>query len=329
MCIRDRGDYAADAPATEPPKPVLPATGDFYADWAAHEFGPAAGPAAAAIFQKIDGELPKPCTWVDGPGGIQPDKRPWEQVRKEYAFVDEFAALGPSVQGAGNRERYNYWLNTFTCLRAVGEVNCIWDEYNRVMEKVRQQKDAAAQKEMARQLALPVRVKLVALVGVVFDHLLGTVSTTGELGTVANWNQHNLPGLLTKPGEELTKLLGEPMPANAQLARTYHGPTRVIVPTTRTSLAADEALKLKVIVLAQTPPRAATLCWRKLGERRFAHIPLSLVARGVYSVQLPVGGKGDFEYYVQVEAKGGETVYFPATAPECNQTVVRFASASL
>ncbi len=234
------GDYAGDAPAAEPPKPVLPATGDFYADWAAHQFGPEAGPAAAAIFQKIDGELPKPCTWVDGPGGIQPDKRPWEQVRKEYDFVDEFAALRPSVRGAGNRERYDYWLNTFACLRTVGEVNCTWGEYNRVVEKVRRRKDAAAQKEMARQLALPVRVKLVGLVAVVFDHLLGTVSTTGELGTVANWNQHNLPGLLIKPGEELAKLLDEPLPANAQLARSYHGPTRIIVPTTRTSLAADE-----------------------------------------------------------------------------------------
>jgi hypothetical protein len=100
------------------------------------------------------------------------------------------------------------------------------------------------------------------------------------------------------------------------------------VPTTRTSLAADEALKLKVIVLAQTPPRAATLCWRKLGERRFAKIPLTPVARGVYSVQLPPGGREDFEYYVQVEAEGSKPVYFPATAPKCNQTVVRYAAAS-
>ncbi len=176
------GDYAADAPATEPPKPALPATGDFYADWASHEFGPEAGPAAAAIFEKIDSELPKPCTWVDGPGGIQPNKRPWEQVRKEYAFVSEFAALCPLVRGAGNRERYDYWLNTFTYLRAVGQVNCTWGEYNRVMEKVKQEKDATAQKQMARQLALPVRMKLVELVGVLFEHLLGTVSTTGSWG---------------------------------------------------------------------------------------------------------------------------------------------------
>jgi len=226
------------------------------------------------------------------------------------------------VHGAGNRERYDYWLNTFVYLRTVGELNCAWAEYNRVMEKVRQQKDAAAQKEMARNLALPVRVRMVRLVGEVFDHLLATVSTTGELGTVMNWNQHNLPGLLAKPGEELSKIIGEPLPAEAQLTQAYHGPTRIIVPTMRTSLAANETLKLKVIILAEAAPRAATLRWRKLGERRFSGIPLKLVARGVYSVQLPAAAKDDFEYYIQVELARGKPLCYPPTAPKLNQTVV-------
>ena len=51
------------------------------------------------------------------------------------------------------------------------------------------------------------------------------------------------------------------------------------------------------------------------------------MARGVYSVQLPAGGKDDFEYYIQVEPEGGKPVYFPATAPKLNQTVVRSAAA--
>ena len=315
-------DYSADWPVTPAPPPPVPSTRDFYGDWALREFGPQAGAAAAAIFEKIDGALPKPCTWVAGPGGIQPDARPWEQVEKEYAFVDQFAALERTIQGAGSRERYGYWLNTFIYLRAVGEVNCAWGAYNQVMASVKQQKDAAAQREMARQRALPARVKLVRLVGVVFGHLLATVSTTGELGTVANWNQHNLPGLLTKPGEELAGILGAALPAEAQLPQAYHGPTRIIVPTTRTSLAMNEALKLKVIILAEAPPLSAALHWRKLGDRQFGSVPLQRVARGVYSVQLPAGVKDDFEYYLQAETERGKPIYFPATAPKLNQTVV-------
>jgi hypothetical protein len=128
--------------------------------------------------------------------------------------------------------------------------------------------------------------------------------------------------LLTQPGEELAKILGEPLPAEARLTQSYHGPTRIIVPTKRTSLATNEALKLKVIILSEASPRAATLHWRKLGERRFAKLPLKLVARGVYSVQLPARVKDDFEYYIQVEPDHAKPVCFPATAPKLNQTVV-------
>ncbi len=38
------GDYAADAPATEPPKPILPARGISTLDWAAHAIRPGGRP---------------------------------------------------------------------------------------------------------------------------------------------------------------------------------------------------------------------------------------------------------------------------------------------
>ena len=315
-------DYAADQPAAPPPKEVFPPTNDFYEDWGIHEFGMEAGLAAAKVFQQVDGALPKPSDWVKGPGGIKPDGRPWEQVCKEYAFVDKFAALSSKVKGAGNRERFDYWLNTFLYLRAMGQVNCAWAEYDRLMEKVKQEKDAVAQKALARQLALPARQRLVFLLGTVYDHLLATVSTTGELGTVANWNQHNLPDLLTLSGDELARILGEALPADVQPGQQYRGPTRVIVPTLRTSIAANESQKLKVLILSEKPPRQAALFWRNLGGSRFARIPLRHIVRGVYSVDLPAPAKQDFEYYIKVEMERGRTINFPATAPKLNQTVV-------
>ncbi len=315
-------DYAADQPPAPPLKEVFPPTRDFYEDWAVHEFGAEAGAAAARILQQVDCSLPKPSTWVKGPGGIQPDARPWESVKNEYAFVDELAALGPKVEGAGCRERFDYWLSTFLCLRAAGELNCAWGEYNRAMEKVKREKEAPAQGALARELALPARANLVRLLGAVYGHLLATVSTTGELGTVANWNQHNLPDLLTAPGEELARILGLPLPADAQPAHGYRGPPRIIVPTKRTSMAANESPYLKVIILSEQPPRRAELHWRKLGARRFATVPLAHVVRGVYRVRLPAPGQDDFEYLIRVEPARGEPVFFPATAPKLNQSVV-------
>jgi len=187
---------------------------------------------------------------------------------------------------------------------------------------LRQRRFVRAQRALARQLAWPARQNLVRALGAVYDHLLATVSTTCELGTVANWNQHNLPDLLTAPGDELAWILGEPLPAEAQSAQPYRGPTRVIVPTLRASLAANAPQNLKVIILSEQPPRRAALYWRKLGESRFAMIPLTHLVRGVYCVGLPSPAKDDFEYYVKVEPDSGRPICFPATAPKLNQTVV-------
>jgi hypothetical protein len=60
---------------------------------------------------------------------------------------------------------------------------------------------------------------LVAVLNELQRRLLATISNPGELGTVANWNQHNLPSLLLKPGEELAKILRAPLPPEAQPAR--------------------------------------------------------------------------------------------------------------
>jgi hypothetical protein len=154
-------------------------------------------------------------------------------------------------------------------------------------------------------------------------HLLATVSNPGELGTVANWEQHNFPELLGKSAEALAKLLPPELPASSQPRATYHGPTRVIVPTVRTSLRAGESLKLKVIVLSEEAVSDAELHWRPMGKSRFKTVPLQHVARGVYSVELPSSAMrgADLEYYVEVKTIAGAIV-FPATAPTMNQTVL-------
>ena len=317
------GEFVADWPASSAVQ-TFPSTTDFYLDWAQHHFGPEVGAQAAAIFEKIDGKLPRPSDWVDGPGGIRPDPRPWDQAAKDYAFVEELAALQSGVKGAGNRERFDWWLNTFRYHRAMGQVNCTWSQLTNTLAQVKAETDSERQKQLARDKVLPVRRRLVSEVAELYQNLLATVSNPGELGTVMNWEAHNFPGLLTRPGEELAKLLGEPLPADAQLPKGYRGPTRVIVPAVRTSVAVGEALDLKVLVLAAAEPRDAALYWRRMGQGRFQKLPLSHVERGVYAARL--GGVnaefGAFEYYVEVKPTDGPAVRFPVSAPKLNQTVV-------
>ncbi|HSW45388.1 MAG TPA: hypothetical protein VLM89_07450, partial [Phycisphaerae bacterium] len=84
---------------------------DFWRDWATVQFGRQGGDRIGALFAKIDCRLPRPSDWVNGPGGLKPDKRPWAEVGKEYTFVDDLAALRSLVTGPVSLDRFDYWLN--------------------------------------------------------------------------------------------------------------------------------------------------------------------------------------------------------------------------
>jgi len=316
-------DFQADWPASPDGgrQRYLPVA-DFYADWCRAEFGPEVAEAGAAIFSKIDGHLPRPSDWVNGPGGTRPDPRPWETVRKDYAFVDELAALRGQVRGAGDLERFDYWLNNFRFMRSMAQVNCTWARFNAAMDQAVKEKDAARQKELARGGILPLRKELVAQVAELHRHLLATVTTPGEMGTVTNYQQHNMPEVIHKPGEQLAKLLGQELPADALPGKQYQGEPRLFMPVVRTALTLGEDLHLTAVVLGATA-KEAVVCWRALGAGEFAKAPLEHAARGVYQLTLPrEATQADLEYYVQVQTDQGATLRYPPTAPAMNQTVV-------
>lgn len=120
------------------------------------------------------------------------------------------------------------------------------------------------------------------------------------------------------------EILGEELPADAMASQVYDGAPRMFVPTVRTNLTAGENLKLKIIILAGNQPKEAALHWRPMGKGEYEKVPLNHIARGVYSVTLPAEriGKHDFEYHIKIRWCGGEEVYFPASAPQNNQTVL-------
>jgi hypothetical protein len=299
---------------------------DYYRDWALHQFGPDAAVQIADLFTRLDCRLPRPSTWIGGPGGIKPDPKPWAEVSTQYDFVDELAALRDSIKGPSDRERFDYWLNSFEYLRAVGKLNCSWAEYNASVEQVREISDVAGRRKAARENALPLRRRLVAEVSEVHRFLLQTVSTMGGMGNVANWQQHLLPTLLQQPGEELAELLGEELPLDAVPDDRYQGPPRLFAPVVRSLLERGEDLNIRVVVLG-TEPQKVRLNWKGLGETEFDSIPLNHVSRGVYSVQVPSDSIGsDFEYYVEATDSDGGSLVIPPSAPKLNQTVVIFES---
>ena len=306
---------------------------DFYTDWARTQFGEEAAQPIAELFARIDGNLPRPSDWVDGPGGIKPDTRPWAKVKDEYAFVDELADMLPLVKGTGNLERFHFWLNQFRYMRANAQVNCTWHRYNEAIATVKGQKDVQKQKRLARDMAVPIRRELVELVGQVYEYLLASVSTPGTMGNVTNWQQHIQPMLLDQPGEELADILGGPLPEGCEPSKAYRGERRIFVPTVRTCLIAGEGLSIRLVTLGDSFD--PVLYWRALGSGEFSPVGWKNLQRGVYTFELPAEAvQDDLEYYIVAEyklfspqpdgttAEGAGWLRFPPTAPELSQTVV-------
>jgi hypothetical protein len=78
-----------------------------------------------------------------------------------------------------------------------------------------------------------------------------------------------------------------------------------------------------VIILADAAPKDAALYFRPMGTGNYEKIPLTHIARNVYSARIPAGRiETDLEYYIEVNTTIGQKSTFPATAPDINQTVV-------
>ncbi|MGO8736838.1 MAG: malectin domain-containing carbohydrate-binding protein [Terriglobia bacterium] len=317
-------DYSADWPdASETPDRFL-SSADFYDDWARIEFGAEVAARAAAIFRSIDCHLPVTSSWVVGAGDVAPDNRPWQEVVGEFGFVDSLERLRPEVRDPGNVERFEFWLNTFRYMRVQAHVRCLLAEFNLAMKRAQGEQNQNARARLARHDALPVYQRLLNAVGEACRFLLSTVSTKGCLGTIINWQQKIWPVLVEKTGQELSAALGSTLPLNVQPPKEYQGEPRIIVPTLESILEAGEELPVKVIFIDRQPPRGLTLYYRLMGRGEFRPLALTHVARGVYRATLPAHEPDvvAMEYYLRADTRAGQIVFFPATAPTINQTVV-------
>jgi hypothetical protein len=299
---------------------------DFYLGWAASEFGPGLAEAIAKIFEKTDGYFPRTSKWFIGPGIVWPDRRPWELVEAEFAFVGEMEELRPLVKGAANIERFDYWLNNFKYAKAMAQSSCTRGRLDKIVEKIKSTADGEQKRKLVREVAIPVRIELVRQWGQMVEYLLATVSSPAELGTIANIEQHSAKfiNFLTEHDEFFKSVLGVDLPVEVRPWKDYRGTEKIIVPTVRTHLSDDEDLNLKVIILSKGSFSDAGLYWRPMGVGRFEKVELKHITRAVYSASVPaekISGK-DIEYYIKAQLKDSGEIYFPASAPLISQTVV-------
>ena len=130
-------------------------------------------------------------------------------------------------------------------------------------------------------------------------HLLETVSTPGEMGTVANLELHTRVsgGYLTNSDARLEELLVKPLPGDCAIPTDYAGKPRLVVPTVRSVVLDGEALQLKILVLDQQPVQSVSVHIRPLAKGEWRTIEASHLARSAWQAKLPPATE-DFEYSI-------------------------------
>lgn len=317
------GRAVSSAPPTDKPTIVerrrtMPVE-DFYLDFARAWFGNSVAEEAGRFFASIDGmNLPETSHWEEGPGAIS-TQAPTAGV---FSFVDKLEALRPKVSGSGYLERFDSWLNTFRYQRAMSEVGRLRANLDSLLAQIPAHSSASERSGLAHR-GLELRLSLARAWEQMMGYLLAAVDTTGELGTIANLEQHNRVRLavLNKHDAKLRALLGRPLPPETEPGRLYTGPARIIVPTIRTSIAPNETLLIRFMTLDRRSIRDAAISWRPLGARQFQTRPAKHLGRAVFEAALPAV-KDDIEYYISAKTTPGETLVWPATAPRLSQTVV-------
>jgi hypothetical protein len=207
----------------------------------------------------------------------------------------------------------------FRATRSMGEFGSLRGELNRIMAAVAKEQTPDARRTLARDQALPVRLRMTKALGELHEALLAGLTNSTELGTLCNIGQQSLLRLKLLDGHDkaLEQHLGEALPEAATPWKDFRGAPRLVVLNPRNSLIKGEAQTLRIIALAADPVRSVSVRIRPLGDGEWKTITATHLARSVYEVKLPAA-QDDFEYHITA----GDTLVWPASAPQLNQTVV-------
>lgn len=330
-------DFEADLSERVGNKPLLPrdmSSASLYRDYALHEFGSEVADRAAAIFESLDGtegneghlgfQMPRPAAWITGPGVIKPNDKRWEEEAVNYAFVDTLHTLRNQIKGKGNQARFDYWLNTFSCLKAMGQLGCMRGQLDKQIKKLDELSSGNAKQAFLTKEVIPLRIALSRKWEEMIGYLSQTISTSGEIGTLINLESQTRKtyGFLTRHDALLESVYGKELPDQIQLSTSYSLPPRLIVLNERTVLEKGEPYKLEVIIWGmKNPEEVPILMYRELGKGKFKAKKMAHEKQSVFSIRIPEDAGKTIEYYVTMDIKGTK-LFYPASAPEMNTSWV-------
>ena len=310
---------------------------DFYADWVKTEFG-VEDPRLVNIFVSLDGkgveskegykgDAPLNATdWILGPGAlmVNRDMKDIQERITRYDFLTELENIRNHIEGKGNLERFDYWLNAFRFNKAVLEATLTQIEFNKIMERIKSEVNPENKSAIAKNEALPKRIELARKWENMNRILLAFTSTTGEMGTIANLEMHNIRrlGNLTGHDEFLRSVLGVDLPQEVRIPETYSGKTKIITSSGESVLQHGKDFYLRVRILSESDILSVRIYYRILGAKKYFNSVLNPLSSNVFDVNIPASLiEEDFEYFIEVETENAK-VRYPVTAGDINCVVV-------
>jgi hypothetical protein len=287
----------------------------FWSDWGRSMFGGEAGADAGRILQKFDGSY-------DAINELYNPKTTGEQVAVAFAPLKELEGLRPRIQGAGNRERFEYWLNFIRATRARVETWILANQLAGQVKEASHVEEAAARRRYVQDKVLPLRLAVARRHEQTVGYFVDCAKSAGEVGTLSPLEYGVRKHLVTAHDTAIQQMLDAPLPPEAAISTSYRGRPRIFVSAKRTQMNAGQAQEIRFFVLSGSECAGANLYWRSLGNGAFKKIVAIHKSRQAYQVTLPAQAEGAMEYYLEAAWNGGRKILWPVTAPAMNQTVV-------
>jgi hypothetical protein len=313
------GFHAADAVSANPSAAddQMPRMDAFWADWGRGMFGGDAGAEAGRTIQKFDGCHLGINALIRGGAGTTD-----AQIGEFFAPLRELEGLQPRIQGAGNLERYSYWLNL---IRASELRVRTWVLAARLASKMKAA-DAVqgpdAKVRFVRNEVLPLRLDIARSYENLIAAFVNCARSPGEIGTISSIESGSRERVVSSQDAAIARVLGEPLPPEIAVCTAYRGQPRIFVSARGAQANVGEPQEIRAFVLSSAKCSGVNLYWRSLGTGSFNKLAATHRSRQAYRVALPAKSQATLEYYLEATLEDGQAVRWPVTAPSINQTVI-------
>lgn len=144
---------------------ATPKIDDPYLQWATRQFGKPAAKEVKKVFVQSFG-TPVHTAWkkevwhpdsqslFKNQTGINPEKQPWAEAEKKYAFIADFENLEPRIAGIREKANFNYWRHVFYYFRSRAKTACLIGEMDEFAKQSAQQTNQIGNKIRLASLTL-------------------------------------------------------------------------------------------------------------------------------------------------------------------------------